>query len=1170
MTKPIKWLSLTLVISFVIALFSFHLPFVQRKLTARVIAQAKEIGLDLSHGNMVGLFPLYWKVDTVDLHFAEQELELEDVSLSLSVFALWEKKLRISSLKAMRATLTYSLLKEEKQPIKTPSTLPDLPFPIEISSLHVKEFHLINRIAEKSSSFSLKGKLFLNTDISGRIDLATYEIAQQTLLGKLSLDTLEKSESLACSLQLNLSNQKWLEPLCFSLPPIGGEISLDLKAPISTWEALISGEKSKARIPMKATVRGDLDTSILLPSSPVSDFWKLDASCILWADRSLEIGKALLENGSSLIRAQLSLDSHQNLKTLTANMRIRDLAEFNVGIDLSGMLEGDVELREDTLQARLFSKQIESDTHKWTQLLWTIEGTKEKDQWEIASKFSVSDPEHITAIANGWVNVDGKGFFDPIFLSRKENLISGTLHFDWTQPFLSSNFYLFFPFLSDFSSYFPLLSPFGQIGGTISMNWAPENLQYKADISGSSLHLKNVSIEQLTLDVDFNERAKQRWGGASLELQDAEWFSLHFDSLTFATPIATGFSPYSLYANGQWKEDFTVELTGIWEEIERGLEIELRSFKGATESDLFSLETPCSLYCAQDQLSLSECMISSRNGRLQGNFSLTNEGFSAAASAQHFPIDFLSLLNPNILIEGSSSFAGFVIANEEQLKGRLDLQIERADLLRFGQGEALHSKGSVHCNLENGAMQVHSFFLASNDQFFELAASLPVDFNPKSRKISLNRQGLLSAQLTLEGELSEIFDFVEIGSHSFTGLLSTHLFVSGSAMSPLVKGTVELQGGTYTNYATGTSLQKIFTTLSAEGDAIILNQLTAKDDHQGSLTAEGKLFLRPIKGYPFHIDTELNELRTIDLDKVVANLSGKLSLRGNAQEAFAKGDLQVELAEIFLPDTIADEIPEIEVTYRNPKPDISYRPSLGLYPVHLDLKLSADNRVYVRGKGLSSEWEGSVHVTGTNTDFITSGSLELLKGEYVLSGKVFSVNQGEIVFSPSGWLQTNIALSGHLDLPVMKVLVSLRGPLLSPQLSFSSIPPMPTSAILSHVLFNKEITELSTVQAVQLAHLIVSLSSGGSNDMLDAIRRGLGIDRLNIVSKAESDEVSVQIGKYLIVDRYFVDGIMVTLSQSASSSDIIVEVELKKGFIFQAESQEEEEGKFTLKWNYNY
>jgi translocation and assembly module TamB len=120
---------------------------------------------------------------------------------------------------------------------------------------------------------------------------------------------------------------------------------------------------------------------------------------------------------------------------------------------------------------------------------------------------------------------------------------------------------------------------------------------------------------------------------------------------------------------------------------------------------------------------------------------------------------------------------------------------------------------------------------------------------------------------------------------------------------------------------------------------------------------------------------------------------------------------------------------------------------------------------------------------------------------------------------------------------------------------------MPTSSILAQILFNKDISELSAAQALQLADTIVTLSGGAGPNVLETIRKSLGIDRLNIVSSGESDQVSVQIGKYLT------RGVMVTLSQS---SQIIVEVELKGGFVLQAETQEDEQGKFSFKWNKNY
>nr|AOO54610.1 hypothetical protein [uncultured bacterium] len=149
-------------------------------------------------------------------------------------------------------------------------------------------------------------------------------------------------------------------------------------------------------------------------------------------------------------------------------------------------------------------------------------------------------------------------------------------------------------------------------------------------------------------------------------------------------------------------------------------------------------------------------------------------------------------------------------------------------------------------------------------------------------------------------------------------------------------------------------------------------------------------------------------------------------------------------------------------------------------------------------------------------------------------------------------------------MPDITVTVAMRGPLTSPQLTFHSNPQKPTSSIMALVLFNKDITEISHPEAIQLAATLVSLSDGAGPDVLESIRKSLGVDRLNIASKPGTDEVAVQIGKYLT------RGVMITLSQSATSSQVIVEVELPKGFVFQAETQEEEEGKFSLKWRKTY
>ena len=313
--------------------------------------------------------------------------------------------------------------------------------------------------------------------------------------------------------------------------------------------------------------------------------------------------------------------------------------------------------------------------------------------------------------------------------------------------------------------------------------------------------------------------------------------------------------------------------------------------------------------------------------------------------------------------------------------------------------------------------------------------------------------------------------------------------------------------------------------------------------------------------------SDLTNLHLLRFNTIDCYLTGPLYITGNSKSALAEGNLTVSYATIRIPDHLPYDLPQLPVTFINRPPYLNDEQisSASIFPLHIDLELTAEQDVHVEGKGLSSEWEGSVRLTGTNTTVAANGSLSLLSGQYLFSGKIFKLTDGEIAFNDKPTPSAYLNLSGELGLSDMEVTAQLRGPLTSPQLTFQSNPHMPTSSILARILFNKDISDISHPEALQLANTLMSLSGGAGPDVLEAIRKRIGVDRLTIVpAKEGSDQIAVQIGKYLT------KGVLITLSQSATSSQVIVEVELKKGFIFQAETQEEEEGKFSLKWRKSY
>ena len=315
----------------------------------------------------------------------------------------------------------------------------------------------------------------------------------------------------------------------------------------------------------------------------------------------------------------------------------------------------------------------------------------------------------------------------------------------------------------------------------------------------------------------------------------------------------------------------------------------------------------------------------------------------------------------------------------------------------------------------------------------------------------------------------------------------------------------------------------------------------------------------------------MRNLHALEFDMIDCNLTGPIYLTGDMHQMLTQGNLLVDEAMIQITERLPYEVPTLPVTYINRPPHLYSKTVVAKpnFTSTIDLELTAEDKVFVEGSGLKAELQGNVRLRGTDSNITASGALKLMKGEYQFAGKVFKLTEGEILFNDKPTPSAYLNLNGTLSMPDITITAMLRGPLMSPQLTFQSNPQKPTSEILSLILFNKDIGEISHAEAIQLASTLVSLSGGAGPDMIETIRKSIGIDRLNIAARKkgtgeESGELALEIGKYLT------RGIMITLSQSATSSQVIVEVELPRGFVFQAETQEEEEGKFSLKWTKSY
>jgi translocation and assembly module TamB len=383
--------------------------------------------------------------------------------------------------------------------------------------------------------------------------------------------------------------------------------------------------------------------------------------------------------------------------------------------------------------------------------------------------------------------------------------------------------------------------------------------------------------------------------------------------------------------------------------------------------------------------------------------------------------------------------------------------------------------------------------------------------------------------------------------------------------NPRLTGFCHLHNATYINYYTGTELKEINGSIDAKGDVVYLSNFSAP-----TLSAKGELQLKTADLFPFKLDVEINDFKFVDIDLVNAWAKGEIHISGNTSQALAKGDIEVTRSDLAIPDHIPHTLPELKVTYINAtQPVATTQTPFKPYPLFLDLNVTAPEGIIISGRGLDSEWKGNFHIGGQQTDIVTQGKLELLSGEFNFSSRSFKLTEGALNFSGKGHQLPTINLAGEMHASDVTIIARLKGPINSPQVTLQSNPSLPMGTIMSYLLFGQNLAEISGLQALQLANSLASLAGQGP-DMLESTRRALGLDRLRVIAEPVEEggeSISIQVGKYVA------EGVLVSFTQGTedSSTNINIQVDIGKNFIFQAESDQRiEQGKFTLKYSHNY
>lgn len=356
-----------------------------------------------------------------------------------------------------------------------------------------------------------------------------------------------------------------------------------------------------------------------------------------------------------------------------------------------------------------------------------------------------------------------------------------------------------------------------------------------------------------------------------------------------------------------------------------------------------------------------------------------------------------------------------------------------------------------------------------------------------------------------------------------SGTVQVQGSVTGSLDQPNANVSLSTAGAQVLDPDTNIALQGISLQAAVAGQTVTISQFSGALAGGGTVSASGTVSIDGNAGFPANLSIALNQARYADGDLLVATVTGNLSVTGAlARDPLIAGRINVDRAEITVPESFGGGAAQIDVVHRSPPPQVratlarasdgtpvpSSRPSVA----RLDIQVTAPNRIFVRGRGLDAELGGEVRLIGPISDIQPVGGFQLIRGRLGILGQRITFDEGTVTLV--GDLDPFLNFVARSSGNDITVFITVSGRVSDLDISFSSQPELPEDEVLARLIFNRGIGELSPLQIAQLAAAAAELAGGSNTSLLGSLRNATGLDDLDVVTDSEGN-VAVRAGRYI-------------------------------------------------------
>ncbi|MGB0497265.1 MAG: translocation/assembly module TamB domain-containing protein [Rubricella sp.] len=408
-------------------------------------------------------------------------------------------------------------------------------------------------------------------------------------------------------------------------------------------------------------------------------------------------------------------------------------------------------------------------------------------------------------------------------------------------------------------------------------------------------------------------------------------------------------------------------------------------------------------------------------------------------------------------------------------------------------------------------------------------ANIVLPLVPSGRVVpTLPGSGEIGGAVDWEGEIGPLWAALPIRNQVLSGAARLDLGLTGTLDEPIIDGELNVSDGRYENTALGVILTDVGISSRLETFSRLALDISASDGGDGRVT--GEVTFDGGDG-PLRIEGGVTARNAVLIrrDELTAQASGAVTITGTPADLNVSGDIRIDRAEARLVSSSAPEIATLGDIRIAGEP-IEVRQGSQPSRTSLDISISGPDGLFVRGRGLDSEWAADLRVIGTTRTPRVTGTVERLRGSFLLVGRRFDLVEGEVRFNGGQVIDPVLDVTLAREEGELTGFIRVGGTARAPEISLESDPVLPEEEVLPRLLFGRSQQSLSPGQTLSLAAGIATLSSGEAGP-LDVARGALGVDVLQIDPGDSDDDASVTIGRSLG------DGVFLEAEQSLGGGD---------------------------------